>query len=157
MATAPTYPASPKSDWSALIPHQGAMCLLDEVIDWNDTTIHARSDSHRSLDNPLRSDGVLRAVHLCEYGAQAMAVHGGLVARLAGGKAEPGFLVSLRAVELLVARVDDLAGALDVHAERLMGGGGSWQYAFRVEHAGMVLAAGRAAVMVAMAEDAVRR
>ena len=58
----------------------------------------------------------------------------------------------LRAVELLVARVDDLGGALEVHAERLMGGDGSWQYAFRVEHAGALLAQGRAAVMVAMAE-----
>ena len=143
-------PILQKSDWSTLIPHAGAMCLLDEVVAWSDTTIHARSDSHRSLDNPLRSDGLLRAPHLCEYGAQAMAVHGALIARLAGGKAEPGFLVSLRAVELRVARVDDLAGALDVHAVRLMGGDGSWQYGFRVEHAGVVLAEGRAAVMVAM-------
>ena len=152
MAATPIHPASPRSDWSTLIPHQGAMCLLDEVVEWSGPTIHARSDSHRRADHPLRSDGVLRALHLCEYGAQAMAVHGGLVARLSGGKAEPGFLVSLRAVELLVARVDDLGGALEVHAERLMGGDGSWQYAFRVEHAGALLAQGRAAVMVAMAE-----
>ncbi|GAA0712707.1 phosphotransferase [Dokdonella soli] len=138
-----------KSDWSALIPHQGAMCLLDTVIAWDTTSIHARSDSHRSIDNPLRSDGKLRALHLCEFGAQAMAVHGGLIARAAGGTAAPGFLVSLRAVELHVARVDDLPHALDVHAERLLGGESSWQYAFRVEHAGVVLASGRAAVMVA--------
>ncbi len=139
-----------KSDWSALIPHQGAMCLLDTVIAWDETSIHARTASHRRADHPLRSDGLLRALHLCEYGAQAMAVHGGLIARAAGAKAAPGFLVSLRAVELHVARIDDLAGALDVHAERLLGGEGSWQYAFRVEHAGTLLASGRAAVMVAM-------
>jgi predicted hotdog family 3-hydroxylacyl-ACP dehydratase len=88
-------------------------------------------------------------VHLCEYGAQAMAVHGGLVARAAGGRAEPGFLVSLRAVELAVGRVDDLPGAIDVHAERLLGGEGSWQYAFRIEHAGVPIASGRAAVIAA--------
>ncbi|RYD16402.1 MAG: phosphotransferase [Lysobacteraceae bacterium] len=141
----------PRSDWSMLIPHQGAMCLLDEVVAWNDGTIHARSDSHRDPANPLRSDGRLRAVHLCEYGAQAMAVHGGLVAREAGGRAEPGFLVSLRAVDLAVERVDDLPGALDVHAERLLGGEGSWQYAFRIEHAGVPIASGRAAVIAAQA------
>ena len=146
-ATVRTPPSH--SDWSALIPHQGAMCLLDEVISWSDGAIHARSDSHRDPTNPLRSDDRLRALHLCEYGAQAMAVHGGLVAREAGGKAEPGFLVSLRAVELAVERVDDLPGAIDVHAERLLGGEGSWQYAFRVEHAGRVLASGRAAVIAA--------
>ncbi len=138
----------PKSDWSALIPHQGAMCLLDTIADWNETHIHASSDSHRRIDNPLRSDGILRALHLCEYGAQAMAVHGGLLARAAGTTAAPGFLVSLRAVELHVARVDDLAGMLDVYAERLLGGEGSWQYAFRIEHVGALLASGRAAVIV---------
>ena len=136
-------------DWTRLIPHRGAMCLLDEVVDWNETTIHARSNSHRRGDNPLRSDGMLRALHLCEYGAQTMAVHGGLLARAAGTFAAPGFLVSLRAVELQVARVDDLAGALDVHAERLVGSERSWQYAFHVEHRGVLLARGRAAVMIA--------
>lgn len=137
----------PKSDWAALIPHAGAMCLLDEVVAWDDVRLHARSDSHRRADNPLRSDGRLRALHLCEYGAQAMAVHGGLLARAVGGTAAPGYLVSLREVELRVERIDDLPEALDVHAERLLGGGGSWQYAFRVEHRGVLLASGRAAVM----------
>jgi predicted hotdog family 3-hydroxylacyl-ACP dehydratase len=137
--------------WQALIPHKGTMCLLDEVIAWDANAIHARSRSHRRGDHPLRSDGRLRAVHLAEYGAQAMAVHGGLLARDAGGVAAPGLLVSLRAVELLVERVDDLAGALDVHAEKLVGSDASWQYAFRVEHEGVVLARGRAAVLATTA------
>jgi predicted hotdog family 3-hydroxylacyl-ACP dehydratase len=123
------------------------MCVLDEVVAWTPDAIHARSRSHRSPDNPLRSDGRLRAVHLCEYGAQAMAVHGGLVAREAGGVAAPGFLVALRAVELFVERVDDLPEPLDVHAEKLLGDENGWQYAFRIEHAGALLATGRAAVM----------
>ena len=138
-----------KTDWDSLIPHRGAMSLLDSVVDWDDTRVHLTAISHTHTDNPLRSDGRLRAVHLCEYGAQAMAVHGGLLARAAGGAAAPGYLVSLRDVHLRAARVDDLAGALDVHAERLLGGDGSWQYAFRVEHAGATLASGRAAVIVA--------
>jgi predicted hotdog family 3-hydroxylacyl-ACP dehydratase len=133
--------------WQALIPHHGTMCLLDEVVAWDANAIHARSRSHASADNPLRSDGRLRAVHLCEYGAQAMAVHGGLLARADGGVAAPGLLVSLRAVELMVARIDDLAGALDVHAEKIVGSDASWQYAFRIEHDGVVLARGRAAVL----------
>jgi predicted hotdog family 3-hydroxylacyl-ACP dehydratase len=136
-----------KEQWQHLIPHRGAMSLLDTVIAWNDESIELTTESHRSHDNPLRSDGVLRAVHLCEYGAQAMAVHGGLLAQRAGGVAAPGMLVSLRAVQLHVARIDDLPGSLSVHALRLLDGGSSWQYAFRVEHEGRVLAEGRAAVM----------
>ena len=133
--------------WQALIPHQGTMCLLDDVVAWDADAIHMQSRSHRRADNPLRSDGRLRAVNLCEYGAQAMAVHGGLLARAEGGAAAPGLLVSLRAVELFVERVDDLEGALDVHAEKLVGSDASWQYAFRIEHEGVVLARGRAAVL----------
>ncbi len=137
-----------KADWGHLIPHKGTMCLLDSVVSWTPDAIHARSDSHRRLENPLRSDGKLRAVHLCEYGAQSMAVHGALIAREAGLAAAPGFLVSLRGVALAVARIDDLDGSLDVHGERLLGSESSWQYAFRIEHAGVEIASGRAAVML---------
>lgn len=124
------------------------MCLLDTVVAWTAESIHARTDSHRRAENPLRSDGTLRAVHLCEYGAQSMAVHGALLARDAGTGAAPGFLVSLRAVNLALARIDELAGPLDVFGERLLGSEASWQYAFRIEHAGAEIASGRAAVML---------
>lgn len=142
-----------KAQWQHLIPHRGAMCLLDRVVDWDDTRIHLVATSHRDRDHPLRSDGMLRAVHLCEYGAQAMAVHGGLLAQRAGAIAAPGLLVSLRAVKLYVERVDDLPGDLDVQAAKLLDAGGSWQYAFRAEHAGQVLAEGRAAVVQAAADS----
>jgi len=132
----------------ALIPHQGAMCLWDEVVDWNERTIRLRARSHRDPGNPLRSRDRLRAVHLCEYGAQAMAVHGGLRAREAGGAAKPGMLVALRGVQLHVARIDDLPGALECEAEVLVEAEGSQQYAFRIHHDDALLAEGRAAVML---------
>ena len=138
----------PKSQWGHLIPHQGAMCLLDTVVAWDDTRLHARTASHRRGDNPLRDGAQLRAVHLAEYGAQAMAVHGALCAQASGGAAQPGFLVSLRGVRFAVQRIDDLAGDLDVYAEKLLDSGSSWQYAFRIEHNGQIIAEGRAAVMV---------
>jgi predicted hotdog family 3-hydroxylacyl-ACP dehydratase len=136
-----------KAQWQHLIPHAGAMSLLDAVIAWDEERIHMTAISHALADNPLRSDGMLRAVHLCEYGAQAMAVHGGLLAQRAGKVATPGLLVSLRGVGLHVARVDDLPGPLDVCAIKLLDGGTSWQYEFRIEHQGRLLAEGRAAVM----------
>lgn len=136
-----------KERWQHLIPHRGSMSLLDEVVAWNDDTIHITARSHASADNPLRSDGMLRALHLCEYGAQAMAVHGGLLAQRAGSVAAPGLLVSLRAVQLHVQRVDDLPGPIDVHAQKLLGGESSWQYQFRIEYEGRLLAQGRAAVI----------
>lgn len=142
-----------KEQWSHLISHQGAMCLLDAVVDYDATRLHARSASHARADNPLRADARLHAIALCEYGAQAMALHGALRARDAGGHARPGFLVALREVRLHVEHVDDLPGELDVFAEQLLDAGGSLQYAFRVEHAGCVLASGRAAVLVQPGEE----
>jgi len=138
-----------RTEWQHLIPHQGAMCLLDAVIEWDDGHIHARAVSHRDPDNPLRGDGRLHGVNLCEYGAQAMALHGGLRAQRDARIAQSGTLVSLRDVKLYAARIDDLAGVLDIHADKLLDGGTSWQYAFRVEHAGRLLAEGRAAVILA--------
>lgn len=137
-----------KPEWMDLIPHAGTMCLLDDVVDWDATRLHARSASHRNLDNPLRADGVLHALNLCEYAAQAMAVHGALREREAGHKARPGFLVALREVALQVARIDDLPGRLQVHVECLIAMPGSLQYGFRIEHRGSPLATGRAAVML---------
>lgn len=138
----------PKSDWEHLIPHAGAMCLLDEVLEWDAMRLHARSATHQHADNPLRADGMLHAVNLCEYAAQAMAVHGALREREAGGAARRGFLVALREVALHVERIDDLPGRLQVHVECLIALPDSLQYAFRVEHRGALLAAGRAAVML---------
>lgn len=131
----------------ALIPHQGAMCLLDRVVEWDKDRIVLATATHRSVSNPLRLDGHVRAVHLCEYGAQAMAVHGGLSAQAEGKQAKPGFLVSLRDVHLHVDFIDDLPGELLVIAERLLETPASWQYAFIIEHEGRVLATGRAAVI----------
>ena len=132
----------------ALVPHQGAMCLWDQVVEWNDTRIRLRAGNHRDPAHPLRdAGGRLRALHLCEYGAQAMAVHGGLRARATGGVARPGMLVALRGVELHCERIDGLPDDLEGEATMLVDGDSGWQYDFRIEHAGVLLAAGRAAVI----------
>lgn len=136
-----------REDIAALIPHQGLMCLWQSVIEWDEDGIVARSDGHREPAHPLRSGAILHAVHLCEYGAQLMAVHGGLLARAHGGRARPGVLVALRGVELRAARIDDLPGALEGRARKLIASEDSWQYAFEIFHAGDLLASGRAAVM----------
>ena len=136
------------SDLSILIPHQGGMCLLERVLSWDERHIRLAASSHRSEDNPLRMNGRLRAVHLCEYGAQAMAVHGALKAQAHGESAAPGMLVSLRAIDLTRDYIDDLADDLIVEAECLQAGAASQQYAFSITHRGDRLASGRAAVML---------
>lgn len=140
------WPTS-RAEVEALIPHAGSMCLLERVLAFDGQTLHAQSDAHRDPLHPLRREGRLSALHLCEYGAQAMAVHGGLMALREGRGAPPGLLVSLRGVELACDYLDALPGPLDVHVADIADSGAGWQGHFRIEHAGAVLATGRAAVL----------
>jgi predicted hotdog family 3-hydroxylacyl-ACP dehydratase len=135
-----------------LVPHTGSMCLLEKVVAWDVHRAIVVTRSHTSPSNPLRSQGRLSALCLCEYGAQAMAVHGALIAREAGMVLAPGMLVSVREVELAVTSVESLAGELRIEVERLEAGVGGFQYRFRVTHAGTELARGRAAVIESPAE-----
>jgi len=132
---------------AARIPHQGDMCLLSEVVAWTDGTIACRAVSHRDPANPLRADGRLGAANGIEYAAQAMAIHGAL---LANPDAAPrqGYLTSVRSVQLHVDRLDHLDGELEVEAERLSGDGNHILYQFSLSHAGRCLLAGRAAVVL---------
>lgn len=130
-----------------LVPHAGRMCLWQRVLDWDEATIHLQADDHGDRAHPLRHRDRLHAVHLAEYGAQAMAVHGGLRAARAGGVARPGLLVALRGLVLHRERIDDLPGPLDCRAHVLVEGEAGWQYAFAIHHDGRLLAEGRAAVI----------
>ena len=129
-----------------LVPHAGTMCLLERIVHWDDSGVIAATTTHRNPANPLAGRSGLRAIHLCEYGAQAMAVHGGLASQARRG---PGLLVSLRDVVLSCKFVHDLDGELLVEARCLHASGTAWQYEFSVTHAGRLLAQGRAVVSVA--------
>lgn len=140
-------------EWiEAHIPHQGAMCLLDEVLEWDAERIVCRASSHRDPANPLRVAGRLPAACGIEYGAQAMAVHGALLAA-DGAPLAPGILASVRGVELLAERLDAEPGPLRVAAERLSGEDDHILYAFSVAGDAGELVRGRAAVVL----DAQRR
>lgn len=130
-----------------LVPHAGRMCLWQRVTAWDVQSIRLEAFDHVDAAHPLRHRGRLRAVHLAEYGAQALAVHGGLRAQLSGGVARPGLLVALRGVVLHRDRIDDLPGTLDGEANVLVESDTGWQYAFAIRHAGLLLAEGRAAVI----------
>lgn len=132
---------------AALVPHAGSMRLIDSVSAFTDTTLLAHAGGHRHPAHPLRRDGRLAALHLAEYGAQAMAVHGGLLGESHGETVAPGMLVALRDVMLEVDRIDDVPGELDIAVTRLGDFGNSLIYSFCVSAAGRQLATGRATVI----------
>jgi predicted hotdog family 3-hydroxylacyl-ACP dehydratase len=130
-----------------LLPHAGSMCLLEGLVGWDAEGATLVTRSHASTVNPLRRSDRLSALCLCEYGAQAMAVHGALIARASGRGPAPGLLVSLRDVEFFATSVESLPDELRVEVKRLAGSAGGLQYRFLVTHAGRELARGRAAVI----------
>jgi len=138
-----------KKELEELIPHAGAMCLLEGVVSWNEASISCVATSHTEKNNPLRARGRLHALCGVEYVSQTMAVHG----RLAGGierRPRAGYLVSLRDLECQVDRLDALDGELLIEAERLMGDDEQVIYRFKVSHDGSVLLSGRAAAVLAV-------
>jgi len=151
---------------AARIPHQGSMCLLDRVLEWDENRIHCAAVGHRAGDNPLRAHGRLASACGIEYAAQAMAVHGALCAVAAAGARTTrsiedidlvagsppvprmGMLTSVRGVDLHVARLDDIATDLIVQAERVSGDLNAIVYGFTLQAAARVLVSGRATVIL---------
>lgn len=127
---------------AALIPHAGSMCLLDAVETWDATRIACRAVSHRDAANPLRHDGQLTALHAIEYGAQAMALHAGLLGAR-DVKPASGYLVAVRDAEFFVDRLDTVADDLMVSVERQHGDAQALQYTFAVRAGDIELARGR--------------
>ena len=131
-----------------LIPHQGTMCLLDTVEQWDDTGILCTAASHRDAMNPLRRDNRLEAICGLEYAAQAMAVHVGLLEQWKGRRLSMGYLGAVKNLTLRTTRLDDVKGDLTVQATRLVGEVGSCIYAFRLSAERQELLDGRASIFL---------
>lgn len=124
------------------------MCLLDRVEVWDRQRIACLANNHRAADHPLRAGGRLGAACGIEYAAQAMAVHGALLAPPEASRARIGYLVSVRGARLLVPRLDDIAADLRIDASCITRGENTILYQFSVSAAGRLLLDGRAAVVL---------
>jgi predicted hotdog family 3-hydroxylacyl-ACP dehydratase len=131
---------------ATLIPHAGAMCLLDSVRCWDATKIVCIASSHRDAANPLAGDGSLDVLCGIEYAAQAMAVHG--VLTTGGERPEVGYLASVRDVICHAARLDLLLDDLEVTATRLAGDRATAIYGFTLRCVDATILEGRAAVVI---------
>lgn len=130
------------------IPHKGSMCLLQSVQTWNIEKIVCRANSHRSLTNPLRAHDQLGIACGIEYAAQAMAVHGALLAPKDSEKPKVGYLVSVRGVTMTVTRLDDIQADLLITAVCIMASESNMLYQFTVSANNQLLIEGRAAVVL---------
>jgi predicted hotdog family 3-hydroxylacyl-ACP dehydratase len=142
-----------KTEIAARIPHSGPMCLLDRVISWNNETIICEANNHRDQDHPLALDGALDTMAAIEYAAQAMAVHGALIAENAASNTQSdgpkmGYLASVRDVSCAIPFLHELSSPLRIEATRLMGEETRVLYEFTVSSSEQLCAQGRAAVVL---------
>jgi predicted hotdog family 3-hydroxylacyl-ACP dehydratase len=151
----------------AHIPHQGSMCLLDEVVSWDSRHLCCRSGSHRGAANPLLSHGTLGIACGIEYVVQAMAVHGAVAGAARAGvalagaaragtakagnspaKAEVGFLAGLREVRMHALRLDDIDSDLICEVRHIAGDASTALYGFALNADQRCLLEGRATVVL---------
>ena len=135
-------------DISRLIPHGGAMCLLDSIDSWAEDFIVCRATSHRRPDNPLRDDSGLRALCGIEYAAQAIAAHGALLR--GPGEACPlsAVLASARDVTTTLSHLDQLLGPLSIRATLVLTHEEGRIYDVMMTGDGRTLLTGRLSVMM---------
>ncbi len=139
---------------AALIPHAGAMCLLDSVLEWSDEAIACLATSHLDPANPLRRDGRLAAICGVEYALQAAALHGAL---RGGAPQPPGYLASLRIESLTSARLDDpTLGVLRVTARCEHASDQGLLYGIAVHAGARCLIDGRATIVLPAAAGGTR-
>jgi predicted hotdog family 3-hydroxylacyl-ACP dehydratase len=135
------------AELARLIPHCGAMCLLDSVLVWSDDAITCTASSHRDPNNPMRRNGLLHMACGIEYASQAIAAHGTL-AGSAGVGVRRGYLASVRDLVLHSDRLDLIEDALLVQARRVLNMDLKSLYDFTIIANGKAVIEGRAAVVL---------
>jgi predicted hotdog family 3-hydroxylacyl-ACP dehydratase len=134
------------------LPHAGAMCLLEQVLEHDRDFIRCATASHRDPHNPLRRDGILSAVHGVEYAAQAAAAHGVLSDVLDGDATL--LLGAVRDLDMRVARLDRLPAPLQVMAWLEARAGINAVYRFELSAHEHIWISGRITLMSVASETA---
>jgi predicted hotdog family 3-hydroxylacyl-ACP dehydratase len=130
----------------ARLPHAGDMCLLDRILHWDADSVRCSARSHRAPNNPLRLDDALPALCGLEYAAQALALHGTLVADTALD-AERLFVVVVRNVTCHAGRLDVVQEELAVAGEILFRQAGAAVYKFSIRAGGDLVMEGQLGLM----------
>ena len=130
-----------RPDIRSLVPHSGAMVLLDRLVDADRHNLCAEVSINADT---LFCDGAAVGAWVgIEYMAQAIAAHAGYLAHMRGEPVKVGFLLGSRRYECSEAEFP-VGSVLHVHVhEELQGENGLGAFACRIEEAsrpGQVLA-----------------
>ncbi|MGI9292679.1 MAG: hypothetical protein ACR2PS_01745 [Pseudomonadales bacterium] len=101
------------------LPHSGAMCLIDQVLSWDENGICCSADSHLSPANPLRENGSLPGLCALEYAAQALALHGVLnrPQKMSGARYAEAYVVTSQRLAFEAGDLSNTSESLIITAE----------------------------------------
>jgi predicted hotdog family 3-hydroxylacyl-ACP dehydratase len=152
------YPIE-NSELRTMLPHAGAMCLLERVVRCNATEIECVAISHRQSNNPLRFNNELPAHVGVEYCAQAIAIHGYVTsfvtkassavqssAAVAQASPRHGYLAVILNTHWHIARLDECHDVLQVIATKQTTLQQGVSYSFAIKHQGHEVLTGQAIV-----------
>lgn len=129
-----------------LIPHEGEMCLWDSVLAFDDASIHCRTARHLANAHPLKTNGHLSKLHLIEFGAQAIAIHGGLLNKRIQKTPRPGYLASIKNIHF--ETFNDQTPHIFCHSTQIMADDQSKLYQFELtDNEQRLMCSGRALVI----------
>jgi predicted hotdog family 3-hydroxylacyl-ACP dehydratase len=128
-----------------LLPHDGDMVLIDEIIAWDNIGAHCRAGFGELIHHPLQWEGRLSTAILVEYAAQAMAIHGALL-EAPDHNTRSGRLVALPRLVLNEERMD-WSEVIDIRVSRKGGDRSGAIYSFTVSQSRGEIANGQATVM----------
>ena len=134
-----------------LLPHAGRMRLIDRIVSYDEQQIVCESDSHRAAEHPLAENGVLSIICGLEYGAQAMAIHGALLATdaaLPRDRARHGYLVAASDLRWSAERLDQCGAPLTIEAVSEFRSDNQVAYRFEIRASDTTLLSGRASVLL---------
>jgi predicted hotdog family 3-hydroxylacyl-ACP dehydratase len=141
-------PPLTREELAGLLPHGGAMRLIDAVESWDESTIRCRTQSHHDPKNPLRQTTCLDVVTGLEYAAQAMGIHVGLHDQMRSRNGVIGYIGGLRDVRFTVERLDDCLSVLFIDATRVFEDDRSFVYRFMISSGGHTVMTGRASLFL---------
>lgn len=126
------------------LPHSGKMCLLNEVIQSDETSLIAQAVSHLDIDNPLRINDTINTINGIEYAAQAMAVHGSLLS----DRPQAGYIASVRNIEIKIPTLPEQKQPLVISVEQIMSNENGFTYQFDISCEQQSLISGKITVFL---------
>lgn len=129
-----------------LIPHEGEMCLWDSVLAFDEFSLRCRTARHLAKTHPLKTNGCLSKLHLIEFGAQSIAIHGGLLSQQGLKLPRPGYLASVKNIHF--GTFNDQTPHIYCHSSQIMSDNQSKLYQFELtDNEQRLICAGRALVI----------